>query len=76
MSEEGQSPPDPTCPTAYLLRENRKLREAIFAVVRAVNRYLPPDGVPAQECISAVLAATDNPEINDIMARGAIYDRH
>lgn len=40
------------------------IREALASVVRATRAYLPPDGISAHECISRVLAATDNSRIN------------
>lgn len=44
------------------------LREALIAVVEAVRAYLPPDGIGRDECISRVIAATDNPNINPVIA--------
>ncbi|GMM94183.1 hypothetical protein [Qipengyuania sp. MTN3-11] len=44
------------------------LREALRAVVDAVRDYLPPDGIDAQECLNRIIAATDNPEINPVIA--------
>lgn len=44
-----------------------RLKRAVAAVTDATSSYLPPDGISARECISLVLAATDNPEINAIM---------
>lgn len=41
----------------------------------AAIRSLPLPAAAQAALDSEVLAATDNPEINDIMARGAIYDR-
>ena len=38
--------------------------EALREVIAATQAYLPPDGTSAKDCISAILAATDNPEIN------------
>lgn len=38
--------------------------QALGAIVSAVRRYLPPDGISKDELISAVIAAIDNPEIN------------
>lgn len=43
------------------------LRKAILAVVDATRDYLPPDGIGAQECLSRIIGATDNPEINPII---------
>ena len=43
------------------------LEEALRAVIDATCRYLPPDGISAQECISLVLGATDNPKINHLL---------
>lgn len=53
--------------TAALLAEIEGLRGAVAAVTDATSSYLPPDGISAPECISRVIAATDNPEINAIM---------
>lgn len=38
-------------------------QEAIDAVIAATQAYLPPDGISAEECISRILTATDNPKI-------------
>jgi len=43
------------------------LKKAVSATTDATASYLPPDGIDASECISRILAATDNPEINAIM---------
>lgn len=43
--------------------------EAVLAVVSATQSYLPPDGISAQECLNLILAATDNPKINPIIAQ-------
>lgn len=43
------------------------LKKAVSATTDATASYLPPDGIGASECISRILAATDNPEINAIM---------
>lgn len=53
--------------TAALLAEIEGLRGAVAAVTDATSSYPPPDGISAPECISRVIAATDNPEINAIM---------
>lgn len=45
----------------------RKLKKAVSTVTDATAAYLPPDGIGASECISRILGATDNPEINAIM---------
>lgn len=42
---------------------------ALLAVVNATRAYLPPDGIDAQECLNRILAVTDNPEINPIIAQ-------
>lgn len=47
--------------------EVERLKKAVSVVTDATAAYLPPDGISAVECISRVLAATDNPEINAIM---------
>lgn len=47
--------------------EKAELMKAVGAVTVATIAYLPPDGISKDECISRVLAATDNPEINAIM---------
>lgn len=46
---------------------NKPLHDAVRAVTSATCAYLPPDGIDAKECISRVLAATDNPVINAAM---------
>jgi hypothetical protein len=43
------------------------LEDAVIAVVEATRAYLPPDGIDAQECISRILEATDNPAINPVI---------
>ena len=43
------------------------IREALAEVIRAARAYLPPDGISPQDCISRVLAATDNARINAAM---------
>jgi hypothetical protein len=43
------------------------LEDAVIAVVEANRAYLPPDGIDAQECISRILEATDNPAINPVI---------
>lgn len=40
------------------------IERALQAVIAATRAYLPPDGITAQEHLSRILAATDNPEIN------------
>lgn len=50
-----------------LTAQVKALREAVRAVVNATSAYLPPDGISASDCISRVLEATDNPEINKVM---------
>lgn len=45
------------------------LKAALAAVIDATGAYLQPDGITATECISRILGATDNPEINAIMLR-------
>lgn len=45
------------------------LLTAALSVVAATRRYLPPDGISAKECLSLILEATDNPEINPIIER-------
>lgn len=47
--------------------ETDTLKKAVSATTDATASYLPPDGIDASECISRILAATDNPEINAIM---------
>lgn len=47
----------------------KALEEAVRSVQSATCAYLPPDGIDAKECISRVLAATDNPTINAAMGR-------
>lgn len=47
-----------------------RLKRAVAAVTDATSAYLPPDGISQHECISRVLAATDNPEINAVMLGG------
>lgn len=49
------------------------LSDAIREVISATCDYLPPDGISAQECVSRVLGATDNPTINAVMAEAAAY---
>lgn len=44
------------------------VERALMAVVDAVRDYLPPDGIDAQECLNRIIGATDNPEINPIIA--------
>lgn len=46
-----------------------EVERALMEVVDAVRDYLPPDGIGAQECLARVIAATDNPEINPIIAQ-------
>jgi hypothetical protein len=41
-----------------------ELVAALKAVIDATRAYLPPDGIPQDELINRVLAATDNPRIN------------
>lgn len=56
-------------PEAATADQQREVLEAaILAVVHATRAYLPPDGITAQECISLILGATDNPTINPIIA--------
>jgi hypothetical protein len=50
-----------------LTAERDRLVEAILAVVNATRAYLRPDGIDAEECISRILEATDNPTINPII---------
>lgn len=52
-----------------LVERVAKLERAIIAVVEATRAYLPPDGIDAQECLSRVLGATDNAEINPLILR-------
>ncbi len=52
-----------------LKAEVERLREAILLVVAATRAYLPPNGIDAQECLNRILAATDNPIINPIIAQ-------
>ena len=47
--------------------DNMVLLDAVLAVVDATRAYLPPDGIDAKECLSRILAATDNPTINPII---------
>ena len=49
-------------------RNAAAMSRALVAVVNATRAYLPPDGIDAQECLNRILAATDNPEINPIIA--------
>jgi hypothetical protein len=44
-----------------------RVGEALLAVVDAVRDYLPPDGISADECLSRIIAATDNPTINPVI---------
>ena len=44
------------------------LGDALLTVVGAIRAYLPPDGISAEECISRILEATDNPTINPIIS--------
>lgn len=70
-TEEGTKEPDRVDHYAmYLAQENARLRGAIGEVIAATQAYMPPDGIPARDCISLILRATDNPEINAILARG------
>jgi hypothetical protein len=77
ISEQGYVivPKEPTTlPAGHWGRVARSLNtklgitlEAILAVVSATRAYLPPDGIDAKECLSRVIAATDNPNINPII---------
>jgi len=40
-----------------------RLVEVINEVTAATSDYLPPDEIDAQECLSRILAATDNAEV-------------
>ena len=44
------------------------LEHAIMFTVDATRAYLPPDGISAKDCLSMIIGATDNPEINPIIA--------
>ncbi len=46
-----------------------ELVAALKAVIDATQAYLPPDGIPQDELINRVLAATDNPRINAALAK-------
>lgn len=50
-----------------LRTKNKLVLEALLAVVNATRAYLPPDGINAQECVSRILAATDNQIINPVI---------
>lgn len=52
---------------AEVRAEVERLKKAVSAATDATAAYLPPDGISASECISRILGATDNPEINAIM---------
>lgn len=44
------------------------LGSALLAVVDVVREYLPPDGIDRDQFINRVIAATDNPTINPLIA--------
>lgn len=43
-------------------------RTALDKIIAAVRAYLPPDGMSAEQFISTVIEAVDNPEFNKAMA--------
>jgi hypothetical protein len=53
------------------------LEEAILAICAAIDEYVPPDGIDANECISRIFNATDNPKINPVIfsARAALENK-
>jgi hypothetical protein len=58
------------CEDHAVMRHQRdEARAALMPVVDAVRAFLPPDGISADEFISRVIAATDNPTVNPVIAR-------
>ena len=53
--------PDPTDEEKILfwMRRAKEAEYALGAVLRAVQRYLPPDGTTAKEAMSEVIACVD-----------------
>ena len=54
---------------AYLsaIREITTLKDTVIKILTAVREYLPPDGISKDECLSRVIGAVDNAEINKVM---------
>ena len=42
-----------------------ELVAAIEKTIEALRAFLPPDGLSAKECVSRILAAVDNPKVNE-----------
>ena len=52
-----------------LQRENAEFAKAGLEVLNAVRDYLPPDGISAKDCLSRVIGAVDNGDINPLIKK-------
>jgi len=52
-----------------LQRENAEFARAVLEVLNAVRDYLPPDGISAKDCLSRVIGAVDNSDINPLIKK-------
>lgn len=50
-------------------REIAELAKVVLEVLSAVRDYLPPDGISAKDCLSRVIGAVDNRDINPLIEK-------
>ena len=62
FTERGITDPEGFMRSAY------EAKRSLDAVVTAIGKYLPPDGVSIEDAMSAIIQATDNPAINEARA--------
>lgn len=61
--------PDAIARIAQLEADRAEANKALLSVLNAVRDYLPPDGISAHDCLTRVVGAVDNPEINPVIRR-------
>lgn len=54
---------------AAMEREIAQLAKVVLEVLSAVRDYLPPDGISAKDCLSRVIGAVDNRDINPLIEK-------